>query len=114
MLTKIRSKNGNKCLLECGHIVTSRGKYRAKCNTCNELGLRICYTRGGNYLFKTTTTSHEKCMNRLASKCRWEHMGRLAVLTQYSDIICNKCKEDMCLEKVEYGKKEIQKEHSSN
>ena len=51
--------------------------------------------RGGgmSYTYITTVTDHKECMDKLAHKCNWEHMTRLAVLREYSDIVCDDCKK---------------------
>lgn len=105
MFRSIRHKNGNNCLLDCGHTTKSRGKYKAKCNRCTSEGLFLVYSSVyGQYLFKTDTTNCKKCMEKLAAKCNWEHLPRAAILIRYDDILCQKCKKEVGLEKVEYEK----------
>lgn len=43
-------------------------------------------------------------MEKLAAKCNWEHLPRAAILIRYDDILCQKCKKEVGLEKVEYEK----------
>ena len=36
---------------------------------------------------------HDECWDRWGAKCNWEHMGRMAVLNDWPDIICNSCRD---------------------
>lgn len=52
------------------------------------------------YTFKTTVTKHAECMERLASKCRWEKRSRLFVLAEWPDIVCQNCRKEMDIREV--------------
>ena len=42
-----------------------------------------------------TQTLHKKCERNLRAKCRWEGMSRLAVLNNWSDLLCKKCSDNI-------------------
>lgn len=99
---KIIDRTGNLCTLACGHKKKSRGKYYAICLECESQGLKLINTQFGKFTYKTTTTSHTKCMERLASKCNWEHMGRVSVLMDWKTIVCEDCRKEMDFREVQY------------
>ncbi len=37
---------------------------------------------------------HKECFDRWGAKCNWEHMGRLALLRDWPDIICPECRTE--------------------
>lgn len=105
ILRGIHSRNGSTCLLDCGHTTKSNGKYKARCKKCESEGVSLVYsTSFGTHLFKTTETDHKECMDKLAAKCRWEWIPRLSVLLNYRNIICDECKKEIGLKKVNYEK----------
>ena len=53
-------------------------------------------------------------MERLAAKCHWEHMSRLAVLAEYEDIICKDCRNKMDIQEIQHFKKGQDYEMSRN
>jgi len=57
--------------------------------------MRTIKYEGHRYVYKTTTTNHQRCMNALGAKCRWEAMPKLAVLIEWPNIVCRKCQKKM-------------------
>ncbi len=99
-LIRIEKREGNSCLLACGHRQKSRGKTKAFCKECEKSSLHLIDGRQGRFLFKTTMTNHKECMEKLACKCRWEQMTRTAILINYPKIVCDKCLKKMEFKKV--------------
>ena len=100
-LRKIIDRKGNLCSLECGHQQKSRGRNHAVCKECEKEGLWLFKSWLGLYLFKTTKTKHVECMKKVSQKCQWEQMFRTSILIEYPDMVCDKCKEEIGMIKVE-------------
>ena len=103
MLRKIIKKDGSYCLLACGHNKVSRGKNHAFCKICKEENLYLFKSYCGVFLFKSTCTKHASCMEKLALKCKWEQKFRCAILAEYSNIVCDKCRKQMKWTKVSFS-----------
>lgn len=96
----IVAREGNFCILECGHQKRTRAREYAICKQCEAEGFYSISSLDADYVYKTTKTDHEKCMENLAAKCRWESMTRTGVLIHYPNVICKECQDKIGMKKV--------------